>query len=31
VVSLIMLFISMIAAVIIVTRTGFFKTEVART
>jgi multiple sugar transport system permease protein len=30
VVSLIMLFISLVAAVIIVTRTGFFKTEVAR-
>ena len=30
VVSLIMLFISLIAAVLIVTRTGFFKTDVAR-
>jgi multiple sugar transport system permease protein len=30
VVSLIMLFISLVAAVIIVTRTGFFKTDVAR-
>jgi multiple sugar transport system permease protein len=30
VISLIMLFISLIAAILIVTRTGFFKTEVAR-
>jgi multiple sugar transport system permease protein len=30
VVSLIMLFISLVAAIIIITRTGFFKTEVAR-
>jgi hypothetical protein len=27
---LIMLFISLVAAIVIVTRTGFFKTEVAR-
>jgi ABC-type sugar transport system permease subunit len=30
VISLIMLFVSLIAAIIIITRTGFFKTDVAR-